>query len=314
MPSRIEITPSSVLDGLKRLLYKDFAIEVALGPREGLTAVADRGPFAVVVSDMRMPEMDGAHYLAKIRTLSPETVRMALTGYADIETSIHAVNEGNIFRFLTKPCSKEVLAAALQAGLEQYRLVRSERDLLEKTLRAGIKVLTEVISLVNPVVFSRRPAFSDMCNIWSKSWHLPGPWRFEVAAMLSQLGCVTLPQEISASFFSGQQLHDEDQTRFDSHPGMASDLLANIPRLEPVAWMISQQLSTVLELSQAARQQPGDVVTGARILKAAVAYDRWLSQGLRPQDALAKMRARTHTLDPEIVALLPGCGTACGFQ
>lgn len=69
-----------------------------------------------------------------------------LTGNSDQQTAIDAVNEGNIFRFLTKPCPPEMLAGALHAGIRQYQLVTAEKELLEKTLRGSIKVLTDVLS------------------------------------------------------------------------------------------------------------------------------------------------------------------------
>ncbi|NIQ03497.1 MAG: response regulator, partial [Nitrospinaceae bacterium] len=94
--------------------------------------------FAVVVSDMRMPDMDGIQFLSRVREHYPQTVRMMLTGYADVKTAMNAVNEGNIFRFMTKPCPPEVFEKVLSAGIEQYRLITAERDLLERTLKGSV--------------------------------------------------------------------------------------------------------------------------------------------------------------------------------
>ena len=115
----------------------------------------DDGPFAVIVADRSMPGMDGIQLLAKVKACSPNTVRMMLTGNADMQTAIDAVNEGHIFRFLTKPCPPESLTASLQAAIEQYRLITAERELLEKTLRGSVKVLCEVLSVVKPTAFGR---------------------------------------------------------------------------------------------------------------------------------------------------------------
>ena len=93
--------------------------------------------------------MDGAQFLAKVRDLSPTIVRLALTGYADIDTAMAAVNENNIFRFLTKPCSKENLLKAIEAALAQHHLLNAEKDFLEQTLRVSVSVLTEVLSFSN---------------------------------------------------------------------------------------------------------------------------------------------------------------------
>jgi FixJ family two-component response regulator len=121
-----------VLDGFERLLRKDFAVTVALGGLKGLEAIQVYGPFAIVISDMRMPGMSGAEFLAQVMRQAPDTVRMLLTGYTDLSAAIDAVNEGNIFRFLTKPCAKDVLINAINIGLEKYRSVCAEKELLKK--------------------------------------------------------------------------------------------------------------------------------------------------------------------------------------
>lgn len=111
-----------VLDGLKRMLYKEFEVDTAVGTDQALTAIRVCGPYSVVVSDMRMPGMNGAQFLAQVRQTAPDTVRMLLTGYTDLNAAVAAVNEGNIFRFLTKPWAKEVLATAITTGLVQHPL------------------------------------------------------------------------------------------------------------------------------------------------------------------------------------------------
>jgi DNA-binding NtrC family response regulator len=141
---------NSVLDGYRRSLCREFSLETALGGEQALQFAADNGPYAVVVSDMRMPGMDGIQLLSRIKTLAPDTIRVMLTGNADMDTAIHAINEGSIFRFLNKPCSKEVMAKTLTAALVQYRLFNSEKQLLEQTLSGSMQVLTEVLSLSTP--------------------------------------------------------------------------------------------------------------------------------------------------------------------
>ena len=146
---------SNILEGYRRGLIREFLLETALGGEQALTLAAENGPYAVVVSDMRMPGMDGIQLLSRIKALSPDTIRVMLTGNTDTETAINAINEGSIFRFLNKPCSKEVMAKTITAALMQYRLVTAEKHLLEQTLSGSLQVLTEVLSLINPAAFSR---------------------------------------------------------------------------------------------------------------------------------------------------------------
>jgi ActR/RegA family two-component response regulator len=122
----------SILDGYRRMLYREFEVDTAPGGDDGLTMVKGTGPYAVVVSDMRMPGMSGAEFLTKVRQAAPDTVRILLTGYSDMDAAIEAVNEGNIFRYLTKPCPKEVLVKAINQSLDQYRTVTAEKILVKK--------------------------------------------------------------------------------------------------------------------------------------------------------------------------------------
>jgi len=141
---------ANILDGYRRSLSREFLMETAMGGPQALKLVTGNGPYAVVVSDMRMPGMDGIQLLSRIKAHSPDTVRIILTGNADMDVAVHAINEGNIFRFLNKPCDKEQMAKTLTAALLQYRLVTAERHLLEQTLSGTIQVLTDVLSLVIP--------------------------------------------------------------------------------------------------------------------------------------------------------------------
>ena len=150
----------NVLHGLARLVRGFVQPELVTSPltAAGLleqSAHNGAGPYAAIVSDMRMPEMDGAALLKHARTVSPETTRLLLTGFADMQSAMSAVNEGNIFRFLTKPCSADDLSAALTAALEQHQLVVDRRELLDKTLRGAVEALVETLAMAEPVAFAR---------------------------------------------------------------------------------------------------------------------------------------------------------------
>jgi response regulator RpfG family c-di-GMP phosphodiesterase len=285
-----------ILDGFKRILHREFQVETAVGGEQGLASIRNNGPYAVVISDMRMPGMNGAEFLAQVRETAPDTVRMLLTGYASLDGAIDAVNQGNIFRFLTKPCSREVLKAAIEAGLAQYRLVTVERELLETTLMASIKVLTEVLSAASPEAFGRSMRIARYVRHMVAKFALSSPWRFEAAAMLSQLGCVTLDPEFVKMSYVAETLSPQDRARFATHPEAAKNLLVNIPRLEPVAWMISQQLTHQIKASSSDGMPSveGDILLGARILKLAVAMDGFRMMGLSYDEAFARIRNR-HT-------------------
>src|SRR5579872_2798210 len=99
----------NILSAYQRHMRRYVTLDTAMGGAEGLAKIADSGPYAIVISDMRMPGMDGIEFLRNVLTWAPNSVRMMLTGNADQQTAIDAVNEGHIFRFLTKPCAPETL-------------------------------------------------------------------------------------------------------------------------------------------------------------------------------------------------------------
>src|SRR5262249_38511740 len=118
-----------LLAAVERNLRQHHRIITAPGGEAGLKILADDGPFAVLVADMQMPGMNGVQLLTQVQKLYPDTVRIMLTGNADQQTAIEAVNKGHIFQFLNKPCPIDMLKLALQAGIKQYRLITAERQL-----------------------------------------------------------------------------------------------------------------------------------------------------------------------------------------
>jgi len=295
----------AVLDGYKRMLRKDFEIDTAVGGEPGLETIKAQGPYAVVISDMRMPKMDGVQFLSQVRQLSPDTIRMVLTGYADIKSAMDAVNEGYLFRFLAKPCDKDHMGKALTAALLQYRLVTAEKELLENTLMGSIKVLTDVLSLASPAAFGRSMRIRGYVQQLVKSLGLEAPWRFEAAAMLSQLGCITLDPETIDAAYCGRKLAPEEQARFNQHPTVAKDLLKNIPRLEPIAWMIGEQGSR--PPGSHGTEMPESIVTGATILQLAIIYDDLRTRGMSKNDAASELKKN---FKPQLVNMLAELETA----
>jgi len=221
---------------------------------------------------------------------------------------VSAVNEGSIFRFLTKPCNRDTLVKALSAGLLQHRLITAEKDLLENTLQGSIQVLTEVLSLVNPAAFGRALRVRRYIHQVATRMALASPWRFEVAAMMSQLGCVTLHPETIEAVYAGRPLPPGEQTRFNAHPGVARDLLSKIPRMEPIAWMIAHQNDSATAAGDRANVATADMRLGANLLRATLAFDELVSKG-RSKNEAAKLLAREHpTFDARIFQSLVEAG------
>jgi|SRR5579862_7064 len=282
----------NILSGYKRSLGREFRLETAPGANQALHLMANNGPHAVIVTDMRMPGMDGIHLLAKVKDQFPDTVRVMLTGAGDVETAIHAVNEGNIFRFLSKPCDRELMSRTLTAALLQYRLVTAEKELLERTLQGSIEVLTEVLSLVNPAAFGRAMRARRYIRHLVHALGLANAWQYEIAALMSQLGCVTLPPETIDAVYSRQKLSPEEQSQYDAHPSIAGDLLSRIPRLEPIGWMIKYQTQAPPFEGDTEDRQKADMRTGAEILRLVLDFETLTRQGSSRTEAAHSLRRK----------------------
>lgn len=295
----------NVLDGLRRMLGRTLNITTAQSGAEGLEIIRTSGPFAVVLADMRMPEMDGIEFLCQVRKLSPDTVGMMLTGNSDQETAKNAVNRSRVFRFLTKPCAPDVLRDALLAGISQHRLITAEKELLHKTLTGSIKALADVLGLVNPKAFARGGRIKPIVKVLVARMDLDQPWQYEIAAMLSQLGCIVLPPETIDKVFSRRTLTAREEEMFASHPHHGRKLLEHIPRLEQCAQIIEHQL-THYDAWDSAQMGRADsaVALGAQILLAATDFDAQLSEGRGRQVAVTKMRETKGVYNPDLLDIL----------
>ncbi len=295
----------NILEGFKRQLREKFHLDTALGGEEGLKLVSKKDPYAVVISDMRMPGMDGVRFLSRVKDINPDSVRVMLTGHADVDTAIDAVNEGHIFRFLTKPCSSETFAKTITAGVRQFQLVMAERELLEKTLSRSIKVLIDILSLVSPIAFSCAVRLRKYVRHISLKLQLPYSWQYELSALLSQIGCVTLPPETLEKVFAGQELTKEEREMFDRHPSIGSDLLARIPRMETIAGIIKNHLKSFNEFESCSELKKRDsAALGSQILKVALEFDKLVRHGKLYNQAIATLKEKPKECDPLIIAAL----------
>ena len=292
----------NILEGYKRQLRKEFELVTAVGPEQGLRMVTEQGPFAVVVSDLQMPGMNGVEFLAQVRAHEPDTVRMLLTGNAELQAAIDAINQGQIFRFLTKPCTSELLGVALNAALAQHRLITAERELLEQTLSGSIRVLCEVLALVNPEAFGRSSRITRYVESIAAHLHVSEMWSIKTAAMLSQIGCVILPESILKKVYRGEVLTGEESQLFNQHPFVAYDLIAKIPRMKRVAEIIKLQDKYYDGLGVPGDTQQGNTIPmEARILKVALDFDALESAGKSKAEAFGEMKQRKGWYDPAVI-------------
>jgi len=296
----------NILDGFRVNLRKDYQVETADGPEAGLAALAGGESYAVVVSDLRMPGMDGIEFLSRVRQQTPNAVRVMLTGHGDYATAMEAVNRGHIFRFLEKPCPLPLLKSTLRDAVRQHKLVVAERELLQKTLKGTIELISEIISLVNPEAFGRSQRILRYVRYFVEQKDLrKDAWRYDLAAMLCQLGCLTLPEGALEKINKGRDLTPEEKQLYDMHPFIGANLLARIPRLEEIARMVSYQEKGFDGSGVPHDELQGEEIPlGGRMLKLALDFDRELGRHETPGKAFLALEESAGLYDPELLYYL----------
>jgi response regulator RpfG family c-di-GMP phosphodiesterase len=287
-----------VVDGLALHLRRDYQVLTAHGGQSALQLLKEKGPPAVIVSDMRMPGMNGAVLLKHVKNLYPDTARILLTGEPGRDAAIAAVNEGQIFRFLTKPCPPDQLRSAIDAAVNHHRMLRAERELLQETLLGCIKALVDILAITHPVAFGRSNRVTRLAADLAAAIGKQGFWQLEAAAMLSQIGCIALPAELVEKLYYGSRLTSEERALADGAPQVAQKLLGHIPRLEAVMAILT------------ASQDPGSgaaeelVKAGAGMLRLALDHDALTASGLTVGESIAAIRAKPVKYETGLVEAL----------
>ena len=300
----------NLLNGLSRQVRGRVDAELVISPMAAADlldqAAAGEVPgFAVIVSDMRMPGMDGAALLQHAKRVCPDTTRLLLTGYADMDSAIAAVNQGSVFRFLTKPCATPNLHTALNDAIEQHQLVHDRRQLLELTLRGAVEALVETLAMAHPAAFARAARLGRLASDVAVRLDLPDRWQLEVAAQLGQIGAITLPPEALEALSIGMADNATIATMLAAMPSLADGVLARIPRLDPVREIVAAQQP----VDQPDTGQLARAGLPARVLQAVREYDALTCRGYPPENAVGLLRQRHHHSTAVVDALQTAVST-----
>lgn len=294
-----------VLEALQRSLRAHYDITTAVGGQAALDALRGATEYDVIMTDMRMPVVDGVAVLRAAREHRPDATRVLLTGQADLTSAVAAVNDGNVFRFLLKPCPPESMKVALDAAVEQSRLHRVEHELLEGTLKGAIQLCMEVIALVHPQALSRGARVRRIAALLAQRAGGVEVWAIEVAALLSHIGAITLPPEVLDKLHRGQSMTLGEMQQLERIPRIGAELVAKIPRLEAVRDMLLYQRTQFDGLHTPTVGVVGNKIpVGARILMIADDYDLLEARELSPAARMRVMSSRKGVYDPVLLDLL----------
>ena len=279
------------LNPLGDQIAKHFDLTCAIGADEAVKAVRQSGPFAVVLTDHKLPRRDGPTLLDLIRTAYPHTVGLLMAGHNDLDLAVNAVMDGRAFRCVTKPLAPAALIRNIEAGLAQHKLLTAEQSFIEETMHGSVQALTEVLSLANPAAFGRSLRIQGLVRRLSGAMLIPQFFEVDMAAMLSHIGCVSLPQAVLEKIRAGKELSSGERRLFESHPTIGAGLLAHIPRMELVAEIIRRQHARFDE----------NPPFGARVLRVVLDYDLLVNRGLPAAAIFVQMNGVKGVYDPKVL-------------
>ena len=290
----------AILRGFKLNLRNSFELHFASDGREGLDVFKREGGFAVVLSDMRMPQMSGSEMLQEIKKIDSEVVTVLLTGHTDFESAMSAVNDGNVFRMLSKPCPPAILNKTLKDALEQYNLVVSKRLLLDQTLRGAVDALAQSLSISQPLFFGRAQRVRRLANEIAELTQLKDSWRVGIAAIFSQLPYLSIPQQFVDIVYHKKELNQELKALVLDLPKETQKILELIPGLEDIKEILQR-----IDVQPKFEVDDGSGIrTTASILRLCLDYDFYKEQGHLDSRIIETFRLRTDSYDPKVVEAL----------
>ncbi|TWU58732.1 Hydrogenase transcriptional regulatory protein hupR1 [Rubripirellula tenax] len=224
----------SLLSTMKRNLGCDYTVHTAEGAEMALKTVSQQGHFSVVIVDMQMPKINGVETIKLLREQMPDAVFVMLTGNQDVTTAINALNEGQVFRFLNKPCKTTEISAVIDAAQKQHNLLIAEKELLSGTFAGAIKLMTDVIEMQEhqPVDTGRMAAsLEELASRMS----IETGWEEKVAARVFTLGIAMLDTDQKRKFLSLDPTDDEHKRLFGWICKQSATLISRLPRM---AWIV----------------------------------------------------------------------------
>jgi response regulator RpfG family c-di-GMP phosphodiesterase len=267
----------------------------------------EHGPYAVVVADMAMPGMNGIEFLGRAQLLAPKTVRIMFTGHPGPVTLMAAINSGQVFRFIPKPCQTEDLAKAVDDGIEQYRLATAEQELLETTLTRSVEAMTGILEVLDPTMFSVARALADRAVQVARALGARDPWSIHLAALFSPLWIHVLEAGARARTVDENLADPVGAQALASAVAKAADLVQPIARLEEVALIIRYLGRGADGSGFPAGALPAEgLPLGSRILRTLLDFHIVETRLHSREVALEHLRLQGQRYDPQVLAALAG--------
>ena len=284
---------------------------VAKNGKQALRRAQEQPRPDLILLDIMMPEMDGFEVCKRLKKnkKTEDIPVIFITALSDMENEMAGLELGAV-DYITKPFRMPIVEARINTHLALKQAHDNIQELLNNTLSGIIRTLVEIISLSQPLAFRRALTLRRHMQHMIKKLQLSGGWRYESAAMLSQLGCVTFPKDLLEKIADGKGISLEEREIFDNHPAIGAKLLANIPRLDQVAQMVKCQISTAKtakdkntdkNVEDSSPQEAEQL--GGTLLRTLVYYERRITQGALQEQVLDEMDNNPELYPPKLMKL-----------
>lgn len=296
----------SILAFHRNVFASEHEVFTSSSAAAALELLSRDNTFSVVITDLRMPGLDGISFLKQVKQLAPNSVRILLTGFASKDTTIAAVNEGDVFRILTKPITLVELKRVMQQAIQKFEIKKAEELLLEQTMRGSVGMLVDILGMANPVVFGRAAERHRMAAQICEELGVSDRWPTETAALLGNIGMLSMPQEVINRVTQGIALSESDMGHVRSQVNVGARLVNQIPRLEPVAEAIALQYKNYDGSGDPDEHRiAGDAIPfGARVLRVINEYENLLTLGYATDRVWETLRERIRFFDKGVLAAL----------
>jgi len=282
-----------LLASIRRMLGKAFSIQTAQSGAEALEILEKKGPFAVVVSDIKMPEMDGITFLSQVKERYPDTVRMLLTAFANLQNALDAINSGYVFRLLMKPCNEQNLHQALSDALYQHQLIHNQYEIegLRKLKKAMDGIVSGFVAMVearDPYTAGHQRKVTNLSLAIAQTLGLDRE-RMEclrLGAMVHDVGKVYIPSEF---LNKPAKLTEAEFTIIKAHPVVGYNILQHVEFPWPVSQVVLQHHERIDGSGYPYGTPDAQLLTESRILAVADVVDAMTSH--RPYRAALGMEA-----------------------
>lgn len=284
-----------VLHSFEKLLRNRYDVVTATDARQGLVLLLKEGPFQVVVSDLKMPLMDGVSFFVRVKELSPDTVRILLTGYGDFENAVESVNRGYVFRFLSKPCPPDLMAQTIADGVQQYELIMAGHEQhsfqkLKKLMEGIVEGFSAMVEARDPYTSGHQRRVAELAVLIAKRMGFTKA-RLEalrIAGMIHDVGKVYIPLDF---LNKPGRLKEQEMSVIHLHPEVGADIFKSLEYEWPISDIIRQHHERLDGSGYPDGLSGDDILIEARILAVADVVDAMSSR--RPyRDSLGLAAAR----------------------